>query len=285
MATQTFDEASLQALVANATQSNDIVLENQKQGTPESEWMLNGDGDANIQGFATNISVNQGGTVDFKIATDSTHYRIEIYRLGYYGGDGARKVDTIDKTLASAQVQPHPIVDMSVGLIDAGNWSVSATWDVPADAISGVYMAKLVREDGTPGENMIPFIVRDDTKNSDIIFQTSDTTWQAYNAWGGASLYWGNVPVDPNDMIGYMPPNCSCGLQAIGRASTVSYNRPFITTTSPVGGAWDYIFGAEYPAIRWLEQNGYDVNYISGVDTARDGAQLLNHQGLPVGRP
>ena len=118
MATQTFDEASLQALVANATQSNDIVLENQKQGTPESEWMLNGDGDANIQGFATNISVNQGGTVDFKIATDSTHYRIEIYRLGYYGGDGARKVDTIDKTLASAQVQPHPIVDMSVGLID-----------------------------------------------------------------------------------------------------------------------------------------------------------------------
>ena len=77
-------------------------------------------------------------------------------------------------------------------------------------------------------------------------------------------------------MIGYMPPNCSCGLQAIGRASKVSYNRPFITTTSPVGGAWDFIFGAEYPAIRWLEQNGYDVNYISGVDTARDGAQLLN---------
>ncbi|MGO7374103.1 N,N-dimethylformamidase beta subunit family domain-containing protein, partial [Rhizobium ruizarguesonis] len=57
---------------------------------------------------------------------------------------------------------------------------------------------------------------------SNIVFQTSDTKWQAYNDWGGASLYYGEVPVDPADMIGYLPPNCSCGLQAIGRASAVS---------------------------------------------------------------
>ena len=43
-------------------------------------------------------------------------------------------------------------------------------------------------------------------------------------------------------------------------------------------GPQDFIFGVEYPAIRWLEQNGYNVNYISGVDTARAGAQLLNSQ-------
>ncbi|WP_353619938.1 DUF4082 domain-containing protein [Mesorhizobium sp. BR1-1-16] len=263
---------------------NKITIENAKQGNPRSEWGIDGDGDANIQGFATQISTNIGGTVDFKIATDSTHYRLDIYRMGYYNGDGARKVATIDQSLTTAQIQPHPIVDMSLGLIDAGNWSVSASWDIPDDAVSGVYFAKLVREDGTEGASIVPFIVRDDASTSDIVFQTSDTTWQAYNAWGGASLYFGEVPVDPADMIGYLPPNCSCGITAIGRASAVSYNRPIVTNTSPVGGTHDYVFGVEQSAIEWLEQNGYDVSYISGVDTARSGASLLNHEAfLSVG--
>ncbi|MCB8819390.1 DUF4082 domain-containing protein [Microvirga rosea] len=269
--------ASALGLTAAPKTPNAIVLENQLDGNSEAEWGLrNGVGDNNIQGFATNISVNHGETIDFKIATDSTHYRLDIYRLGYYGGDGARKITSIDKTLDAAQIQPHPIVDYSLGLIDCGNWSVSASWEVPDDAVSGVYFAKLVREDGTAGENLIPFIVRNDEDKSDITFQTSDTTWEAYNAWGGASLYYGQVPLNPEDMISYLPPNCSCGLTSIGRAYAVSYNRPYITTTSPAGGPWDFIFGAEYPAIRWLEQNGYDVNYISGVDSSRDGAQLLN---------
>ena len=263
---------------------NRIPLENMKQGNPISEWGIDGDGGGTIQGFATDISTNIGQTVDFKIATDSTHYRIDIYRLGYYGGDGARKVASIDKSLTTAQIQPHPIVDMSLGLIDCGNWSVSASWEIPADAVSGVYIAKLVREDGVEDASIIPFVVRDDASTSNIVFQTSDTTWQAYNAWGGASLYYGEVPVDPADMIGYLPPNCSCGLTAIGRASAISYNRPIITNTSPIGGTHDFIFGVEHSAIQWLEQNGYDISYISGVDASRNGNLLLNHQAyLSVG--
>ncbi|WP_184695814.1 DUF4082 domain-containing protein [Rhizobium leguminosarum] len=272
------------AAAAAAATPNKIALENLKQGNPISEWGLEGDGGGTIQGFATEISTNIGQTVDFKIATDSTHYRIDIYRMGYYGGDGARKVDSIEQQLTTAQIQPHPIVDMSLGLIDCGNWSVSASWQIPTDAVSGVYFAKLVREDGTEDASIIPFVVRDDASTSDIVFQTSDTTWQAYNAWGGASLYYGEVPVDPADMIGYLPPNCSCGLTAIGRASAVSYNRPIITNTSPIGGSHDYIFGVESSAISWLEQNGYDVSYISGVDAARSGTLLLNHDAyLSVG--
>ncbi|MDR6668766.1 hypothetical protein J2X71_005049 [Rhizobium sp. 1399] len=272
------------AAAAAAPTLNKIALENMKQGNPISEWGLEGDGNGTIQGFATEISTNIGQTVDFKIATDSTHYRIDIYRMGYYGGAGARKVDSIENSLTTAQIQPHPIVDMSLGLIDCGNWSVSASWQIPGDAVSGVYFAKLVREDGTEDASIIPFVVRDDASTSNIVFQTSDTTWQAYNAWGGASLYYGEVPVDPADMIGYLPPNCSCGLQAIGRASAVSYNRPIITNTSPIGGSHDYIFGVESSAISWLEQNGYDVSYISGVDATRNGALLLNHDAyLSVG--
>ena len=169
--------------------TNPIVLENMLPGSPESEWGIDGGGSDNIEGFATDISVDHGHTISFKINTDSTHYRIDIYRIGYYDGDGARKVATIDETLATPQDQPIPLFDPVTKLLDAGNWSVSATWDVPADAVSGVYFAKLTRLDGVEGENIIPFIVRDDENPSDITFQTSDTTWEAYNPWGGYNLY------------------------------------------------------------------------------------------------
>ena len=247
---------------AAATSINPIVLENQKQGTPQSVWDIDGAGSSNIEGFATDISVDLGNRVDFKINTNSSNYRIEIYRLGYYGGMGARLVDTIQHT--GLQNQPAPLRDATTGLVDAGNWSVSSSWDVPADAVSGVYIAKLVRQDGTFGENHIPFIVRDDSSTSDIIFQTSDTTWQAYNGWGGANFYGGNGPATG---------------QGAGRAYAVSYNRP-IATRGSVGqasGPQDYLFGAEYAAIYWLEQNGYDVSYMSGVDADRYGNLLLNH--------
>jgi hypothetical protein len=144
--------------------SNEIVAENQKPGNPESEWGLASGPSSNIEGYATSISVNIGQEVDFKINTDSTHYRIDIYRLGYYGGDGARLVTSIDHQANLPTVQPAPIVDLSTGLVDAGNWSVTDVWQPPADAISGVYIAKLVREDGVGGENQIPFIIRDDRR-------------------------------------------------------------------------------------------------------------------------
>jgi VCBS repeat-containing protein len=262
-ATMTATAAATTTMTAAVTSTNPIVLENQKQGNPESEWGIDGDGDSNIEGFATDISVNHGTTVSFKIDTDSTHYRIDIYRLGYYGGMGARKVATIDHT--GLQNQPAPLRDDSTGLVDAGNWSVSASWDVPADAVSGVYIAKLTRLDGTSGENQIPFIVRDDSSHSDVVFQTSDETWQAYNGWGGANFYGGDGPATG---------------QGAGRAYAVSYNRP-IDTRGGVGtyaGPQDYLFGAEYASIYWLEQNGYDVSYMAGVDVDRYGSLLLNHK-------
>ncbi|TBC53182.1 DUF4082 domain-containing protein, partial (plasmid) [Rhizobium ruizarguesonis] len=248
---------------AAAAASNAIVLENQKQGNPESEWGIDGAGSTNIEGFATDISVDNGNTVSFKINTNSTNYRIDIYRLGYYGGMGARKVATMQHT--GLQTQPNPLRNATTGTVDAGNWAVSASWTVPDDAVSGVYIAKLVRQDGTSGENQIPFIVRDDASHSDVVFQTADETWQAYNGWGGANFYGGNGPATG---------------QGAGRAYAVSYNRP-IATRDGVGtyaGPQDYLFGAEYAGIYWLEQNGYDVSYMSGVDADRYGSLLLNHK-------
>ncbi|HEV3486544.1 MAG TPA: N,N-dimethylformamidase beta subunit family domain-containing protein, partial [Vicinamibacterales bacterium] len=194
---------------------NPIVCENGKPGSPPSEWDLPGGkldgldatpgaGDPSIQGFATDISVAPGQPVAFKINTPASSYRIDIYRLGFYDFDGARKIASILPSATLPQVQPACMVDSARGLVDCGNWGVSASWTVPASAVSGVYLAKLVRTDGPTGASHIVFIVRDDTGRSDLLFQTSDTTWQAYNDYGGASLY-------------------KSTLSPIGRAYAVSY--------------------------------------------------------------
>ena len=207
------------------------------------------------------MSTNVGSEVDFKInnQTGNANYQINIYRLGYYGGDGARLIDTIQHQSTTAIVQPNPITDPATGLIDAGNWQVTDVWNVPSDAVSGVYVANIV--DGSQ-VFQIPFIIKDDSSTSDIIFQTADQTWEAYNGWGGANLYGGNGP------------------SLNGAAYAVSYNRPLTTLDSSGAdsGPQDTVFGAEYSAIYWLEQNGYDVSYISGLDTASNGSLLLNHK-------
>ena len=129
-----------------------------------------------------------------------------------------------------------------------------SNWTVPSNSVSGIYFAKVTRAD-TGGASHIFFVVRDDASTSDLLFQTSDTTWQAYNEYGGNSLYVGNPA---------------------GRAYKVSYNRPF--TTRATANGQDWVFNAEYPMVRFLESNGYNVSYFSGVDADRSGALILNHK-------
>ncbi|WP_263383681.1 DUF4082 domain-containing protein [Granulicella arctica] len=242
--------------------ANAIVAENCLTGNPSSEWDLNtpDGGDPTIQGFATDISVNQGGTVTFKINTTALAYTLSIYRVGYYGGLGARKVANLSVSLPQAQSQPACMTDASVGLVDCGNWAVSATWQVPATAVSGVYFAHLVRTD-TGGDSHVVFVVRNDTSHSAILYQTSDETWQAYNYYGGGSLY---GPASPNFNLS-------------ARSYKVSYNRPFLTRGfAQESDTW--LFGPEFPMIQWLEQNGYDVTYSTGVDATRSGTLIQNHK-------
>ena len=233
---------------------NKISCENSKPGSPQSEWDIEGAGDADIQGFATNISVNVGSKVDFKIDTSASAYSITIYRTGYYGGNGARKIATVSPSASLPQRQPQCITDVSTELYDCGNWAVSASWNVPATAVSGVYIAKLRRPDNG-GVSHITFVVRDDSSRSAIVAQTSDPTWHAYNMYGGSDFYRG---------------------AANGRAYKLSYNRPFATRDGLE--ARDFYFGAEYPLVRFMEKNGYDVSYIAGADTDRSGALLKNHK-------
>lgn len=239
---------------------NPIFAENQLPGSPQSAWDIVGDGDSSIQGYSTDISVNHGQTVSFKVNDQAlAPYHIDIYRLGYYQGSGARLVATIPSSQTIKKVQPAPLTSSATKLVDAGNWTVTASWAVPSTAVSGVYLAKLVRED-TGGASHIVFVVRDDDGHSDLLFQTSDTTWQAYNTWGGETLY------DPTSTAGM-------------RAYAVSYNRPLNLRGTAGGlGIANSPFWSEYPMIRWLEQNGYNVSYFTDVDSDRRGAEILEHK-------
>jgi len=84
--------SSFMASSASAACGNPVQCENQLPGDPPSDWQVSGAGDSTIQGFATSMSVNVGQTESFKIKTPSTSYHIDILRLGYYGGDGARMI-------------------------------------------------------------------------------------------------------------------------------------------------------------------------------------------------
>lgn len=232
---------------------NAVACENSKPGAPPEEWDISGAGDPDIQGFSTEISVNAGQPISFKVDTNASSYTIGIYRTGWYQGLGARKIADVTPS-AFRQAQPQCLSDVTTELYDCGTWAVSAIWQVPATAVSGVYVALLTRPDNG-SQSHITFVVRSDGSHSDVVFQTSDTSWQAYNSYGGSNFYAGAEN---------------------GRAYKISYNRP-VNTRGAVDGR-DFYFSNEYPLVRFLEKNGYDVSYLSGVDTDRNGAQLLNHK-------
>jgi hypothetical protein len=245
--------------------ANPIVAENCLSGSPQSEWDISGNwsepssGDPTIQGFSDNISVDAGQTINFKINTDAAAYTIDIYRMGYYGGSGARRVTSISPSATLPQTQPACVTDAITQLYDCGIWAVSASWAVPAGATSGIYFAHLIRSD-TGGDSHIVFVVRNDASSSAILFQTADETWQAYNGYGGYSIY---GPTDVFDLT--------------NRAYKVSYNRPSVTRDfSDESLSW--VFGVEYPMVRFLEANGYDVTYFTSVDAATSGSLILSHK-------
>ena len=230
-----------------------VACENTLAGT--TAWEVTPD--TSIEGFTTDISTNLGGRVDFKIRTDAARYTVDIYRLGWYGGDGGRFVTTLNPSAALPQTQPECLRNAGTGMVDCGNWTVSASWTVPPTRSPACTWPTCVAP--TPGRpTRSPSSCATTTGRSDLVFQTSDTTWQAYNNWGGASLYGGNGPG-----------------RRRSRAYAVSYNRPLTRTCSRGRGL---TVNAEYPMIRLLERNGYDVSYISGDRHRPAGARLLNHR-------
>lgn len=263
-----------------------IAAENTLTGTARATWDLPTTalgGISTLQGFADGFTVDRTETVSFKVAqSDGAGWTAQVYRLGYYAGDGARYYATLEPTptqLGNSQAQPSPgdadpvTTKLSA---DCSNWSTTLTWTPPAWVPSGMYVLRLDRTGG--GASHILFILRDDTRVADLIVMPSDTTWMAYNAFGGMgtsnwlagnSLYFGTA-------INQYHTDC---------ARFVSYDRPVINREAATSGVtygsveWSTFFTAEYPMLRFLERNGIDCKYYGCIDAAGDptGIKLIGN--------
>lgn len=241
--------------------SVDIVAENALAGTYTLNQMRPGTeaGDLSVAGFARSISKNIGETIEFCVDGPATVIR--IFRAGYYGGVNFREVATIANTPTT---QPAPTtISGSNGATTATGWSVTAEWDIPLTAVSGIYFAMIRNAANNDAFYAGPFVVRDDDAETDIIYKTSDTTWgSAYNYYGTKAI--------PRGKNLY-------GVGGVGniteRAHAASYHRPILTRGEVMQ---TYIWACEMPLIAFLERNGYSVKYISSVDLDMGGVSILN---------
>ena len=165
-------------------------------------------------------------------------------------------------------VQPDPPVGPK--RLRECTWAPCTSITIPADWTSGVYLGKLTAERERL-QSYVVFVVRDDRK-ADFLFQVSDTTWNAYNRWPSQfSLY------DDGKKVWYWGPNVQ-----------TSFDRPYgkycqILDAPLSVGSGEFLLW-EFPLAYWMEQHGYDVTYISNLDTHADPTSLARGKGwLSVG--
>ena len=253
---------------ATRAAANPIQRENALPGSPN--WRLPRPTPGAIEGYASQISVRAGDLLDLHVSTNpAARYRVEVYRIGWYGGAGARLVACAPACGSDEQgaAQAVPPFDASTGYLNAG-WPVTDRFRVAPSWTSGYYLAELVLTTGPDSGrgSWVPFLVRAPAAQpSNVLVQAAVNTWEAYNDWGGRSLY-------PN-------------LTGIG--DHVSFDRPFDertmkTADGPATDNANLPQVSEFPLVRYLERTGTDVSYQTDVDTDADPGSLLHHRLVVV---
>src|SRR5437667_8463405 len=176
-----------------------------------------------------------------------------LFRLGWYGGAGARPILGSTQPLSLGD-QPACPPDPATGLVRC-SWTPTFTVSVPPDAVSGLYVVRIVRDDAFGA--LIPLVVKDE-RPADLLMESAVLTAQAYNNWGGTGLY------DPPGAF----------------AVQVSFDRPYASDTGS-----GQVLRYEALMARFLERYGYDVTYTTNLDVVREGPSALLRRGafLSVG--
>jgi hypothetical protein len=241
-----------------------IVAENAKTG---HAWWVNTPQQAgDIEGYANQCSAAIGDTVTLFVSTKAAHFHVEAYRMGYYQGIGARLVWQSGEVAGARQAQPTLVAPTNT--IEC-NWNPSISVPVTATWPPGAYLLKLVGPDNE--QQYVPLCVRDDASMAAIVIQSSVTTWQAYNRWGGYSLYYGNQ----GGALSFT--HNPAGGDFNHRARIVTFDRPYDHDWA--SGAADFV-GNEFPVIYQAEQMGLDVTYWTNIDFHARPQLLNNHKAL-----
>lgn len=244
----------------NSARARLIVEENRRPGA--TDWQLtrvrvDQDGYRSpwIEGYCSKQSVKAGESLEIMVSTNPPRsFEIEIFRMGYYDGRGARRMTKLGPFEGKTQPTPSP----GPKNIHECRWEPTTRLTIPDDWVSGVYLGRLTTlpsdAERPYWQSYIVFIVRDE-RPADILFQCSDNTWQAYNRW-------------PNNYSIYTHPK---GVQ--GPWADVSFDRPYGREAQFTGvvndpltvGSGEFL-PFEFPLAYWLEQHGYDVTYCSNSD-------------------
>lgn len=272
---KTFGQASVE--------ENAIQRENAKPGT--RDWLLTNtyiDPDTwwrspRIEGYCSETSVRAGDMLKIMVSTNPVaEFSLEIFRTGYYGGTGGRSMKRFDSLQGKIQPDP-PIGD---NRLRECKWEPSVEFVIPDDWLSGVYLGKLTtkrvagvyqsRLTAKEGlQSYVIFIVRDD-RPCDLLFQCSDLTWQSYNSWPDDR--WSLYHADK-----FVLNNAGRKKWLTGKRGWVSFDRPYanfcqdhlVDRPSSVGSGEFLLW--EFPLSYWMEEQAYDVSYISNMDVHLDG--------------
>jgi hypothetical protein len=231
--------------------------ENARPGTPG--WTI-ADGDTRprgIEGFADRVSGQAGDTARLFVRTRAPTFHVEAYRTGFYAGIGARRIWASGTVRATAQ--PDPIVHPDTLTVDCSHWSPSLPVTIDERWPPGQYVFKLVPASGSA--SFVPFVVRDDRRRSDVVVISDVTTVQAYNTWGGHSLY--------GDESG----------DAARRSTVVSFDRPYANGWAQVGA----IIGDTFDIGMLVESLGLDVTYTTNVDQHAHPELMADHRVIVSG--
>jgi len=217
-----------------------VRVENRLPGSSDFQLLRPAYG-REVEGYASTTSAGLGETIEIAVnVSRAQRVRWDLYRIGYYQGLGARKVSS--GAPLGVVPQPEPSLSPKTGLRECA-WATAFWLTVDASWQSGYYLLKLTTDDGY--ESHVPFVVRESGRKSALLMQANVTRWQAYNDWGGISLYVNQLP-EPRSF-------------KADRAYQVSFDRPY-TVDLDVGAQ------VEHAMVRWLERQGYDVSYVTNID-------------------
>ena len=234
-----------------------VQQENSRPGT--TAWRIPPTASPAIWGYADHSYAADGDQVTLYVSTPAASYHVDAYRVGYYGGDGARLVWRSSEQ--PGVVQPACGRTSGTNMVSCDNWHASLSIRLDKDFVPGDYLFKLVGDGGQ--QSYVPLTVWDPNSHAAYLVKNDVLTWQAWNPYGGYDFYAG---------VGSCPPNV---YPLCSRARVVSFDRPYGDSQ----GAGDFL-GAEMPLVQFMEQQGLDVSYVTDVTLIEHPNVLDSHRVL-----
>ncbi|SCL49482.1 hypothetical protein GA0070608_0535 [Micromonospora peucetia] len=241
-----------------------VALENSQPGA--AGFRLTGhrfgtDRSGEISGYASATSIAPGEELVFRVSVaPAQQYRGTVFRIGHYGGAGARMMTQgpwLDGT-----TQPAPTVSAETGAVSCA-WSPGWRLRIGPDWVSGQYLALLSTASGH--HHWVPFVVRGPARTGGALVVIPTSTYQAYNQWPldgrtGASLYYGHAGTSRRSTA--------------HRSRAVSHDRPYAESGLPHLAADDIGF------VQWAEAQGHDLTYATSEDLHAGRIDPGRHQAV-----